>query len=327
MLKGRRILVTGVTGKAVLPIAAALARDNEVWGQARFADAASREAVTALGIRPCAADFAAGDFDQVPDNPEYVLHFAWMRAGREALEQAIKVNVEGAGLLLHHCRKAKAALVVSSTAVYLPNPDPWHRYKEGDPVGAGATVSAVTSPVCKVGLEAMARFAACAFDLPVTIARLNTVLGPHQAFFGKQLKAVLEGREISLPSEADTHAPIHTEDMIGQIAPLLDAAGKVPLTVNWCGDEVAISQQTIARMSERTAKPARIAVKSGPGLAGGNISDPERRRSITGPCQVAFADGFERMLDEILDGAPCVLPQRDWDYGAEAQNHIFRGFS
>ncbi|QTH21162.1 NAD(P)-dependent oxidoreductase [Rhizorhabdus wittichii] len=325
MLKDRRILVTGVTGKAVVPIAAALARDNEVWGQARFTDARDRAAIAALGIRPCAADLGSGDVGDLPADVDYVLHFAWMRAAREALEQAMRVNVEGAGLVLHHCRSAKAALVVSSTAAYLADPDPWHRYREGDPVGPGLTAAAATSPVCKIGLEAMARFSARAHGLPVTIARLNTVLGPHQAFFGKQVTAVLEGREIVLPSDTDTHSPIHSEDMIRQIGPLLDAAGRAPLTVNWCGDDVAISQDTIARIGERAGKAACFTVRSAPGLAGGNISDPEKRRSITGPCLTSFGDGFERLLDEMLDGAPSPLPQRDWAYGSGAQNQIFKG--
>lgn len=325
MLKDSKILVTGVTGKAVLPIAAALARNNEVWGQARFRTAIDRQAVIARGIRPCAADLATGDLAELPTDVDYVLHFAWMRAARDALEEAMRVNVEGTGLVLHHCRRAKAALVVSSTAVYSGVPDPWHRYCEGDPVGPSASAAAATSPVSKLGLEAMARFAARAFGLPVTIARLNTVLGPHQAFHGKQVTAVLEGREIVLPSAADTHSPIHSADMIRQIAPLLHAAGRAPLTVNWCGDEVAISQDVIARIAARAGREARIVVRSAPGLAGGNISDPERRRAITGPCAVPFAKGLDALLDEMLDGAPSTLVQRNWDYVAGVQNRIFTG--
>lgn len=326
MLKNHKILITGVTGKAVIPIAAALARDNEVWGQARFSTVQERAAVTALGIRACAVDLATGDLAEVPADVDYVLHFSWMRAERDALEAAMRVNVESAGLILHHCRRAKAALVVSSTAVYAADPDPWHRYREGDPIGPSATAAAATSPVCKVGLEAMARFAARAYALPVTIARLNTVLGPHQAFYGKQVAAVRDGREIVLPSEMDTHSPIHSEDMIRQIEPLLGVAGsKAPLTVNWCGDEVVVSQQTIARIEERAGREVRVTVRPAPGLAGGNISDPDKRRSITGPCLTTFQDGFERLLDEMLDGAACPLAQRDWAYASAAQNRIFKG--
>lgn len=325
MLKDRKILITGVTGKAVLPIAAALAVDNEVWGQARFHNQTDRDAVEALGIRACAADLASGDLSTVPDDVDYLLHFAWMRAPGDELEQVLRVNVEGAGLVLHHCRRAKVALVVSSMSVYAAVADPWYRYAEDDPIGASPTQAAATSPISKIGLESMARFSARAYGLPMTIARLTTVLGPHLAYYGKQLTGILEGRMIILPGECSTHNPIHSEDMIRQIEPLLDAAGREPLTVNWCGDEVAISQDTIPRLGELAGKPARFEVKSVPGIAGGNLADNTRRLSITGPCETGFSDGLERMAAEMLHGAPCPLAQRDWSYASAGQNMIFKG--
>ena len=248
-----------------------------------------------------------------------------MRAPGDQLEAAMTVNVEGAGLLLQHCRKARAALVVSSSAVYRGYADSMHVYREGDPVGAGPSVAAETSSVCKIGLEAVARLAARSLDLPVTIARLNTVLGPHRAFYGKQVAAVLEDREIILPSDRNAHNPIHSADMIRQVEPLLEAASRNALTVNWSGDDIAISQDVIARIAERTGKKARVAVRSAPGLAGGMVSDTARRLSITGPCAVRFWTGLETMLDEMFDGKPSALAQRDWDYGSPWQNRIFTG--
>ncbi len=324
-MKGQALLITGVTGKAVLPIAASLAKDNEVFGQARFTDAQTEKRIADLGIRPCRADFAAGDFENLPRAVDYVLHFAWTRAPADQLELAMLANVEGAGLLLQRYRGARAALIVSSSAVYLGNPDPMHCYKEGDPIGAGPSVAAATSAVCKIGLESVARLAARSLDLPITIARLNTVLGPHRAFYGKMLEAVLTGSEIALPSASNAHNPIHSEDMIAQIEPLLDAAGRAPLTVNWSGDDIAISRQVIARMAARTGREANIALRPAPGLGGGTVTDTSRRKAITGPCRISFNEGFERMLDEMLDGAPSSLVQRDWDYASTSQNHRFTG--
>jgi UDP-glucuronate 4-epimerase len=171
----------------------------------------------------------------------------------------------------------------------------------------------------------MARFSSRAYSLPMTIARLNTVVGPHKAFYGKQLLAVLEGHEIVLPGDPNPHSPIHSEDMIAQIEPLIDAASREPLTLNWGGDEVVTSQQTIARIAARTGLPAQICIRSTPGLAGGNITDLAKRRAITGPCKIGFWDGFEHMLDEMLDGAPLTVAQRSWDYDRPIQNVIFRG--
>ena len=51
-LKGKRILVTGVTGMVAAPVAKALAADNTVFGAARLKDPAAREALEAQGVTP-----------------------------------------------------------------------------------------------------------------------------------------------------------------------------------------------------------------------------------------------------------------------------------
>ena len=325
MISGRRLLITGVTGKAVLPIAAALAQTNEVYGQARFSAAGEREAVAALGIIPCAADFARGDLEHLPKSVDHLLHFSWMRGGANDLEEAMRVNVETTGLLLSRYRQAKSALIVSSSAVYRGQADPLYRYCEGDAVGPGPSVAAATSSVCKIGMEAVARFAAQCFDIPVTIARLNTVMGPHLAYYGKQVSAILQGQEIILPHAHNAHNPIHVLDMLAHIPALLDAAGRVPLTVNWSGDEIIPTQDVLHYMAARTGTPAKVTIKSAPGLAGGTVTDWQKRLSITGPCQKSFDEALSQMLKEMLDGAPCPFPQRDWAYASGAQNRIFKG--
>jgi UDP-glucuronate 4-epimerase len=44
-LTGRKVVITGVTGQVARPLAVTLARDNEVYGAARFTDAAARAAL------------------------------------------------------------------------------------------------------------------------------------------------------------------------------------------------------------------------------------------------------------------------------------------
>ena len=137
-----------------------------MWGIARFADPTRRQALEDAGITTRAVDLGEGDLADVPDDFTYVLHLAWTRADLSQLEASLRTNVEGAGLVLQHCRRAKAALVMSGMGVYSPSPDPWHLYTETDPVGRAATAYAPTSPASKLGLEAVARFCARAFDLP-----------------------------------------------------------------------------------------------------------------------------------------------------------------
>jgi UDP-glucuronate 4-epimerase len=55
-LRGAKIVVTGVTGQVAEPLACALARDNEVFGAARFNDAHARRRGTSTS-GPTAADW------------------------------------------------------------------------------------------------------------------------------------------------------------------------------------------------------------------------------------------------------------------------------
>jgi len=126
MISGEKILITGVTGTIGAPVAKALAKDNEVWGLARFNDAAKRADIEAAGVKTCAIDIGSGDFSEVPDDFTYVLHLNWMRGPLEQLQEAIRSNVEGPGLLMQHTRKAKATLVASSMIIYSPSADPEH---------------------------------------------------------------------------------------------------------------------------------------------------------------------------------------------------------
>jgi nucleoside-diphosphate-sugar epimerase len=322
MISGEKILISGVTGTVARPLAEFLARDNEVWGVARFANEADRaieqyqavageplrslsdrEALESLGIVTRAVDLGSGDFGDLPDDFTYVLHLAWMRADLAHLEDALRTNVEGAGLLLHHCRKAKAALVTSGMGIYSPNADPWHAYSETDPIGRGSTAYAPTSPASKIGLEAVARYCARVDGLPITIARLNTFMGVPGSFPAMHISSVLQGTTMIAPYDPSPHTPIHMLDMQHQLEALLDAASTPALITNWCGDETVTAQDWVDRAATLSGKPGHLEIREAPGSPAGTRADPTRRQSITGPCRTDFWTEFERLHDEIV-GAP-----------------------
>jgi nucleoside-diphosphate-sugar epimerase len=312
MISGEKILVTGATGMVAGPLARYLAADNEVWGLARFAEPSTpaqldprsapvqskRQALTAAGITTFAADLGAGTLDGLPDDFTYVLHLGWMRSDVSRLEEAMRVNVEGTGLLLQHCRRAKATLVMSSTAVYSANPDPWHLYAESDPIGQGVTgQTASTSPACKLGAESVARYCARAHGQRVVIARLNTFMGPPTSFPAMHIGAALAGKAMVAPHNPSPHSPIHVEDMKLQLEALLDAAESPAFITNWGGDEVVTAQQWTAWASEWSGQPAELAVRQIPGSPPGAAADPARRRSITGPCTIDVEASFHELYN------------------------------
>src|SRR4051794_11142664 len=107
-MNGQKILITGPTGQVALPVALALARENEVWGVARFSDAAARTRLQAAGVHCVSMDLGEGDFRGLPGDFDYVLHFAVSRSRDGNFDTDLRANGEATGLLMSHCRRARA---------------------------------------------------------------------------------------------------------------------------------------------------------------------------------------------------------------------------
>ena len=179
MLSDEKILITGPAGQIALPLVKSLATNNEVWGIARFNEPNTRERVESLGVTTRAIDLATGDYSSLPDDFTYVLHLAAFKTEGLNYDWAISVNAEGTGLLLKHCQRAKAALIMSTQSVYKPVADPLHAFSENDPLGDVNYVMSPTYSISKIAEEAVARFCARAYNIPVTIARMNASYGPN----------------------------------------------------------------------------------------------------------------------------------------------------
>jgi nucleoside-diphosphate-sugar epimerase len=300
MLTDQKILVTGASGMVGQPIVQFLAAaNNDVWAAARFAAEGARAKVEAMGATPVDVDLDAGDLGALPQDFDYVLHLAYFRGGANDFDRAMRINGEGLGLVLQHCRSAKAALVMSGHGVYAPNADPYRPAHEDDAIGGTMTPWAPTASSSKVAQEAVARFCARAFNLPITIARLNTVYGPFDRMLPiSQMDSVMAGREVVHNADPAVHTPIHVDDICRQIEPML-AAASVPATiVNWAGDEQISAQDWCRMVGEWSGRGAKLGLKPIPGATAGPVADITRRQAITGPCQVRFADGYRALFEQ-----------------------------
>jgi nucleoside-diphosphate-sugar epimerase len=293
VLSGEKILLTGPAGQIGYPMAAYLARDNEVWGLARFTDEAGREKVRAAGVTVYPCDLGAGDFSGLPEDFTYVVHLAALMSG-DSYDEAISANAEGTGLLLQHCRRAKAALVMSTHSVYKPQDDPWHVFVETDPLGDVNSAVTPTYSVSKITEEGVARFCARAFDLPVIIARMNASYGPNGGLPAYHMDAVAADQDVTTRWDPCLYSPIYEDDINEQTAALLGAATVPATIVNWAGDEPVSVQDWASHMGALAGRPARVVVKETPGTLRGSVADVSTRLAITGPCKVGWRDGLTR---------------------------------
>jgi len=297
-MQGAKALITGPAGQIAFPLAEHLARENEVWGIARFSDPADREKVEAVGVTTRAIDLGAGEFGDLPEDFDYVLHLATFQGGGSDFDHALRVNAEGTGLLLKHCRAAKAALVMSTASVYLPNEDPRHPFLETDPLGDANSPHAPTYSISKIAEEAVARTCARLYDLPVVIARMNASYGPNGGLPAYHLDWIVGGQPVVVRWDPCPYSVIHQDDINTQAAALLGAASVPATVVNWGGDEAVSPQEWCAYFSELTGKPADVVVKDMPGTHRGSILHNAKRLAITGPCAVGWREGMRRLIDE-----------------------------
>jgi hypothetical protein len=65
---------------------------------------------------------AEPDFSALPQNFDCVLRFAAYLGDADDHDLAIRINAGATGLLLSHCRSARAMLVSSATSVYRTHP-------------------------------------------------------------------------------------------------------------------------------------------------------------------------------------------------------------
>jgi len=293
VLSGEKILITGPAGRIAFGLAKTLAAENEVWGISRFGDPAARQEVEALGVTTRVADIGDGDFGDLPTDFTYLLHIA--ADFGDDYERGLRVNAEGTGLLLAHCRSAKAALVMSTVTVYKPHPDPWHAFREDDPLGDAGLPQPKPYSIVKIAEEAVARYCARNFGLPVTIARMGSAYGDRGGLPAHHLHAIAAGQPVRVRWDPLPYSPIHYDDINAQVGPLLEAASVPATIVNWAGDQPVTVQEWSEYFGQLLGTNAEVAVEPVAGASVGSVGDAALRSSITGPCQVEWRDGFRRM--------------------------------
>jgi UDP-glucuronate 4-epimerase len=289
-MKGEKILVTGATGQVGKPVAKALARDNEVWAVARFGDHRARSDLEQGGVRCHVADLAEGSLDGVPGDFSYVVNMAVSKSGDFASD--LRVTAEAAGLLIAHCRSAKAFLHCSSTAVYQPNGH--HRFAEDDPLGDNHRVFLPTYSICKIASEVVARVGARQWDLPTTIARLNVPYGDNGGWPALHLDWMLSGIPIMVHTDRPSlYNPIHEDDIVEQVPKLLSVASVPAITLNWAGREAVSIEEWCSYLADLVGAEPQFSYTDQ--TLQSVTTDNTLMHELIGEAKVPWRDGMRRM--------------------------------
>jgi UDP-glucuronate 4-epimerase len=289
-MRGYKILITGPTGQVATPVAMALAADNEVWGIARFTDASARDGLEKAGVRCETVNLAAGDFTAIPSDFDYVINLAVAKSGK--WDKDLAANAESVGLLMAHCRGAKAFLHCSSGAVYDP-PDDGLR-TERSALGDNHKPLFPTYSISKIAGEVVVRSMARALELPSTIARLNVPYGDNGGWPFFHMEMMLGGIPIPVPPGGPARYNLmHEDDIIATVPKLLEVASVPALTVNWASDQLVSIQEWCTYLGSLVGREP-VFEESEQALRG-NPLDVSSMREIVGGTTVDWRDGLRRM--------------------------------
>jgi UDP-glucuronate 4-epimerase len=293
-MQGQRILVTGVTGQVAGPVAAHFARDNEVFGAARFAKPEGREPLEAAGVHTIRLDLETADLDEVPAGLDYVLHFAVAKTN--SFDRDLAANAEGVGFLIEKVQGVKGFLHCSSTAVYEPHDhDP---RVETDDLGDSHRPFRFmpTYSIAKIAAEVMAKYGARRFGVPVTIARLNVPYGDTYGWPLMHLMMMRNGHPVPVHTNTPSqYVPIHHDDIVASIPLLLGAASSPATIINWGGQEVVSIEDWSTELGrlcglEPRFQPTDHVIES-------IVADTTRLQALGFRQSVSWKDGMRRAVE------------------------------
>lgn len=291
-MKDQKILVTGPTGQVAGPVASYLAQDNEVWATARFSDESKKTAFEAEGIQCVKSDLESGDFSALPDDFDYVLHFACSRT--PDFETDLRANSEGVGLLMSHVRRAKGFLACSTTGVY--EADDHNPFSETSPLGDNHRVMMPTYSISKIGAEVVARFAAREFNLPTIITRLNTPYGSNGGWPYFHLLMIKQGTPVPVhTNKPSQYTLLHQDDINRTVSGLVQAASVPAQIVNWSGQEHVAIEEWCTYLGELIGVEPKFDYTEN--TLESVMTDNSRMRELVGPAQVEWKDGLRRMVE------------------------------
>jgi len=301
-LAGKKLLVTGPTGQVALPVVEHFAPRADVYALARFRKEEDRRRIEALGATLIAADLAdAASLEAVPEDIDYVLNFAVVKTGD--FDYDLAANGEGVGNLMMRCRRARAFVHFSSTAVYEYGGQEPRR--EDAPLGDNHRVMFPTYSISKIAAETVCRFVAHQQGIPTTIARLSVPYGDNGGWMYFHMLMMQQGIPIDLhPDKPNYYNPLHAQDYIEKIPYLLGAATPGVTTLNFGGSQRVSIEEWCAYITELTGFEATF--QDNPQAFGSLCIDTDRMHELIGETRVDWRDGVRSQLEHL---APELLKQ------------------
>ncbi len=259
-MRGQKVLFIGGQGPVSLPVARALAPDNEVFIMARFSKPDSRANLEAEGF-PCIVHDALGPVDDLPDDFDYVYcTYLPMSGVSEPLGRwpnSFDSYADATGRLMAHLRPSKGFLFASTISLYDPPAKPW------DPARRASGETPVpenhlfgihvfnTYAFTKAATEAVVSYLSRSLEIPTTIIRIGYCSGVEGGPMRWQLDQIVRREPIRVhPDKPNYTRPIFEPDAAKLGVAALEQGRIPPLVVNWCGNDIVSVEEYCTLMGE-----------------------------------------------------------------------------
>jgi UDP-glucuronate 4-epimerase len=296
VIHGEKILVTGPAGHLTAPIVRRLVEGNEVWGLARFRDPEGRARLEGMGVTCVAKDLGTDTLTDLPTDFDRVFHAGAMVAmsSEEDMAYTFKVNVDGTGRLLEHCRAARTFVFCSTGGVYAKQARP---VREDDDYGAPIPAYSMS----KISAEQLVKFLAPRLGTPTIILRIGAVYGPEASGPLVRIRRMLRGKEVWVnPEEPRKGSVMWVDDAVRLAIVALEKGQIPPVTVNFSGDD-PVSIEEYCEYAGRLlgVEPTfRYTDETYPA----NQMDTSLMHEVLGTCEVGWKEGFRRLIEACFPG-------------------------
>jgi nucleoside-diphosphate-sugar epimerase len=288
-LSGRKVLVTGASGVVAFPVAAELAKNNEVFALARWSDQAEKRKMEATGAQALTFDLANEDLSSLPKSVDVVINYAVLPPNFKNM--AYDVNTGATGRLARRYRDCAAFVHGSTGSLYEYQGE--RPLREDDPYGlhsAGENYAA-----SKIGAEYMLKHLSEDYQLPVVMVRIFSFYGPRGGGVTQRVDQVVQGKPVSVyPGVRNVHTPLYEDDYVEKT---IAAAGIAKIggeIINVGGSETVTTQEYCIMAGEMVGKEP-IFVENGKSWP--IWADTTKMEQLLGPSKVSVCEGVRRVLE------------------------------
>jgi len=291
-LSGRRVLVTGASGLVAFPVAAKLAKSNQVYAVARFSDPKQKRMLEHAGAHTIAFDLADPNLSPLPKSVDVVINYAVLPPTHK---DAYEVNAGTTGRLARRYRDCEAFVQGSTGSLYEYQGE--RPLREDDPYGLHS--SAENYAASKIAAEFLLKHLSVDYQLPVVMVRIFSFYGPRGGGVTQRIDQVARGEPVSVyPGVRNVHTPLYEDDYVEKTIAAASIAKVGAEIVNLGGTEAVTTQEYCQMAGEILGKEPIFVENS---KAWPIWADTTKMVELLGPNKVSVREGVRRTIEAAKD--------------------------